>query len=46
MVTPPLSAGAVHDTLAEPFALITETLVGAPGTVAGVTEPDGEEAAL
>jgi hypothetical protein len=41
-----LFPGAVHDTLAEPSALIAETFVGAPGTLAGVIEPDGEDAAL
>jgi hypothetical protein len=41
-----LFPGAVHDTLAAPLALIAETFVGAPGTVTGMIEPDGEEAVL
>jgi hypothetical protein len=46
MVAPPLFPGAVHDTLAEPFPGVTKMPVGASGTVAGMIEPDGEDAAL
>jgi hypothetical protein len=46
MVAPPLSAGAVHDTVAEPFPGVAELSVGASGMVAGTIEPDGEEVAL
>jgi hypothetical protein len=46
MAAPPLLAGAVHETLAEPLCESAVTLVGAPGTVAGVTELDGDDAAL
>jgi len=35
MVLPPLDAGAVHETVAEPFSLeVAVTEVGAPGAVA------------
>jgi hypothetical protein len=35
---PPLLAGAVNETVAEPLPATAVTLVGAPGVVAGVTE--------
>jgi hypothetical protein len=35
---PPVDAGAVNVTVASPFPRTAETLVGAPGTVAGTTE--------
>jgi hypothetical protein len=35
---PPLLAGAVHDTVAEPLPRIPVTPVGAPGTVLGATD--------
>jgi hypothetical protein len=44
MALPPLLAGAVQETAAEPFPATAETPVGAPGTVAGVTWADGDEA--
>jgi len=41
---PPLSAGAIHETVVEPFWNdVPDTPVGAPGTVAGVTEPEATE---
>ena len=41
---PPFEAGAVHDTVAEALPREAETPVGAPGTVAGVTDAETEEA--
>lgn len=42
---PPLFAGAVQDTTVEPFwNEVPETPVGAPGTVAGVTDAEGSDA--
>jgi hypothetical protein len=41
---PPVEAGAVNEMVASPFPRTAETLVGAPGTVAGVTALDAEEA--
>jgi hypothetical protein len=41
MAAPSLLAGAVQLTLAEPLPLMAGTLVGALGTVAGVTDEDG-----
>jgi hypothetical protein len=46
IVPPPLFVGAVHETLAELLCAAAETPVGAPGTVAGVTELDGDDTAL
>jgi hypothetical protein len=43
---PPLLAGAVNVIVAEPFPAVAETLVGAPGVVAGVTEFEVAEAVL
>ena len=43
---PPSDAGAVQDTVASPSPATAVTLVGAPGTVAGVTELLAEDAAL
>ena len=43
MVAPPLF-GAVQVTVACALPAVAETLVGAPGTVAGVTELDGVDA--
>ena len=42
----PLLAGAVHDTVAEVLPGVPVTPVGAPGTVAGVTELDAVDAPL
>jgi hypothetical protein len=46
MGEPPSDPGAVHVTAAPPFLLVTFTMTGAPGTVAGATgvaftAPDG-----
>jgi hypothetical protein len=44
IVDPPVLAGAVNEIVALPFPAVAETLVGAPGVVAGVTAllvPDG-----
>jgi hypothetical protein len=41
---PPFEAGAVHETLACDVPPVAVTLVGAPGTVAGVTALDGADA--
>ena len=38
----PLEAGAVQETVALALAAVAVTLVGAPGTVAGVTELEAE----
>ena len=43
---PPLLAGAVQRTVAEALARVAVPIVGAPGTVAGVTAADSAEAAL
>ena len=40
---PPSEAGAVHETTARTSDGIADTLVGAPGTRAGVTGVDGSE---
>ena len=45
MAAPPLLAGAVHETVAEALPATPVTLVGAPGTVAGVTDAEAAEAA-
>ena len=44
MALPPFDAGAVKLTLACAFPAVAETLVGTPGTVAGVTADDAVEA--
>ena len=41
---PPLETGAVHETVACPSPGVAVTLVGAPGTVAGVTGAEGVDA--
>jgi hypothetical protein len=47
ILAPPLLAGAVHDTVAEPFVATADTPVGAPATIgAGVTETETLEATL
>ena len=43
---PPLFAGVVNEITAEPLPRIAETVVGASGTVAGVTALDGDDSAL
>ena len=44
MTAPPSDAGAVNATVADvPLATATPPMVGAPGTVAGVTDPDADE---
>ena len=40
---PPLDAGAVQETVASALPPVADTPVGAPGTVAGVTEVDASE---
>ena len=42
---PPLDPGALQLTIDEALAIVPETLVGAPGTVLGVTPKDAAEAA-
>jgi hypothetical protein len=44
MEAPPFEAGAVQLTLACALPAVAETAVGAPGTVAGVTLLDADEA--
>ena len=44
MAAPPVEAGAVKLTVACPCPAMAETLVGAPGTVAGVTLLEAVEA--
>ncbi len=46
IVDPPVLAGALHDTTTCVLPRTPDTLVGAPGTVAGVTAADGVEALL
>ena len=43
MALPPLEAGAVNATLACAFPAVATGLVGAPGTVLGVTAADAAE---
>ena len=45
MAEPPLLTGAVKLTEAEPLPGVATALVGAPGTVAGVTELEALDAA-
>ena len=44
MTLPPVEAGAVKATLACALPAVANGLVGAPGTVIGVTAPEGAEA--
>jgi len=44
IAAPPLFAGAVNVTVACPLAATADTLVGAPGVVAGVTAEEAVEA--
>ena len=44
MVLPPVEAGAINVTLACALPAVATGLVGAPGTVIGVTAPDATEA--
>ena len=46
IVEPPFDDGAFQVTVACALPAVAETLVGAPGTMAGVTALDAEEAAL
>ncbi len=46
IAVPPSEAGALQLTVACAFPPTAVTLVGAPGTVSGVTELDGVEDAL
>ena len=46
MADPPLLAGAIQETVACVFPAVAVTPVGAPGTVAGVTAFEGEDALL
>ena len=43
IAAPPVVVGAVHDSRTSPSPAVPETLVGAPGTVAGVTADEGED---
>ena len=43
MAAPPLLVGAVKETFALPSPFVAETLVGEPGTVAGVADTDTVE---
>jgi hypothetical protein len=43
---PPLAAGALNVTATPPPLVVAVPIVGAPGTSAGVTLPEGEDAAL
>ena len=43
MELPPLEAGALQDAVAWPLPLVALTLVGAPGTVRGVTADEALE---
>jgi hypothetical protein len=43
---PPVDEGAVQVTATEAFPAVTDEMVGAPGTFAGVTEVDAADAAL
>ena len=44
MALPPSEADAVNATLAWAFPAVATGLVGAPGTILGITAPDGDEA--
>ena len=41
---PPLLAGAIHEIVTEPLPGVPTTIVGAPGTVVGVTAADAVDA--
>ena len=41
---PPVSVGAVHDTVACVFPDVAPTAVGAPGTIEGITAEEGLDA--
>jgi hypothetical protein len=43
MALPPLEAGAAQEIVACPLAAVADTLVGAPGTVNGVTALEAAE---
>ena len=44
MSAPPLDVGAVNATVADvPLPTATAPMFGAPGTVAGVTDPDADD---
>jgi hypothetical protein len=43
---PPVDEGADQVTTAEVFPAVTDEILGAPGTEAGVTEADAADAAL
>ena len=43
---PPVLAGAVQLTIAEPFPGVADRPVGAPGTVAGVTDAEAPDSTL
>jgi hypothetical protein len=44
MVLPPLEEGAINATLAWALPAVATGLVGAPGTILGITDPDATEA--
>ena len=46
ITNPPSDDGALQVTVACPFPAVADTLVGAPGRVAGVTELEAEDALL
>jgi hypothetical protein len=46
VIAEPLSAGAVHDTVASPFPGAADGAAGASGTVAGTTAFDASDGAL
>ena len=46
MAEPPLSLGAANEMVAWPLPATALTPVGAPGTAAGITEPDALDAVL
>jgi hypothetical protein len=46
MALPPVSVGAVHDTVAKPLPAVAVAPAGAAGAVAGVTDEDGSEGEL
>jgi len=46
IAAPPVEAGAVHDSVADPLPATATGLVGAPGTVAGVPETRFDDAPL
>ena len=44
MALPPSEAGVVNAMLAWAFPAVATGLVGAPGTILGITAPDGDDA--